>query len=87
MKYLIYNIDTLYVEARFETEQGAKTSWTRKFKKNPKLAVTDVNTFRNEIDYEVDTINILNPSAGPIKIRKSLKGTCCDPATERYHSM
>lgn len=38
-------------------------------------------------DYEVDTCNMLNPSAGTFKIRRSLKGTCCDPATERYHSM
>ena len=38
-------------------------------------------------DYLVDTINILNPKAGTFKIRRSQQGTCCDPSTERYHSM
>lgn len=38
-------------------------------------------------DYEVETVNILNPKAGPIKIRRSQKGGCCDPGTERYHCM
>jgi len=40
-----------------------------------------------EADVMVETINILNPSAGPIMIRKSEQGGCCDPGTERYHCM
>ena len=33
----------------------------------------------------VESVNIL--SGKKIKIEKSLRGTCCDPATERYHCM
>jgi len=40
-----------------------------------------------EADVMVETVNILNPSAGPIMIPKSQKGGCCDPGTERYHCM
>jgi len=40
-----------------------------------------------EADVMVETVNILNPAAGPIMIRKSEKGGCCDPGTERYHCM
>ncbi len=35
----------------------------------------------------VETINILNPKAGPIMIRRCDKGGPCDPGTERYHTM
>jgi hypothetical protein len=35
----------------------------------------------------VDTFNLMDPDKKPIKIRMSEKGTCVDPATERYHSM
>lgn len=38
-------------------------------------------------DVEVETYNILNPKAGPIMIKRSQKGGCCDPGTERYHCM
>ena len=41
----------------------------------------------HEADVMVETYNILNPKAGPIMIRKSQKGGCCDPGTERYHCM
>ena len=90
MRFLIYNTETLYVEKRFDTLGGAKASLTRKYSKGRNghlMAVTDVETFNNEIDYEVETRNILNPEAGVIMIRKSLKGTACDPGTERYHTM
>jgi len=33
------------------------------------------------------TRNILNPEAGDIEISRASKGGCCDPGTERYHSM
>ena len=36
---------------------------------------------------KVKTTNILNPEAGEFDIELSLKGGCCDPATERYHCM
>ncbi len=35
----------------------------------------------------VETINILNPSAGPIMIKRCEKGGASDPGTETYHSM
>jgi hypothetical protein len=35
----------------------------------------------------VMTHNILNPAAGEFPISRDQKGGCCDPATERYHSM
>jgi len=52
----------------------------------PQYEVMSVQAWRDG-DYEVDTINILNPKAGTFKIRRSQEGTCCDPSTERYHSM
>ncbi len=36
---------------------------------------------------EVMTCNILNPKAGEFPISRMDKGGCCDPGTERYHSM
>lgn len=36
---------------------------------------------------KVTTRNILNPEAGDIEISRGSKGGCCDPGTERYHSM
>ena len=36
---------------------------------------------------ELMTCNILNPDAGEFPISRSMKGGCCDPATETYHSM
>jgi hypothetical protein len=39
------------------------------------------------LDYDVPTHNMLNPEAGEFMIKRSLKGTSCDPATERYHTM
>jgi len=42
----------------------------------------------NQYGYnEVETRNILNPDFGPIMISLHNKGGCCDPGTERYHSM
>lgn len=38
-------------------------------------------------DVMVKTTNILNPDAGEFDIPLRDKGGCCDPGTERYHSM
>jgi len=38
-------------------------------------------------DYEVMTHNMLNRGAGEFPIAARDAGGCCDPATERYHSM
>lgn len=35
----------------------------------------------------VKTYNILNREAGEFDIDRASRGGCCDPATERYHSM
>lgn len=42
-------------------------------------------TRREEIDPMVEVINMM--SGRPVKIRKSERGTCCDPSTETYWSM
>jgi hypothetical protein len=39
------------------------------------------------LDYDVPTYNMLNREAGEFMIKRSMKDTCCDPATERYHTM
>ena len=41
----------------------------------------------NAQDILVPTYNMLDPTHKVIMIRKSLKGGCCDPSTETYHSM
>ena len=40
-----------------------------------------------EADIEVETYSIMDPERKPIMIRKSERGGCCDPATERYWCM
>lgn len=85
--------DTLVVEKRYATVGAAKAAMTRAKKRNgsPKYPATthEVMTLEQfqEADVMVETYNILNPGAGPIMIRKSQKGGCCDPGTERYHCM
>ena len=37
--------------------------------------------------HPVETRNLLNPEAGPIKISAADRGGCCDPGTETYWSM
>lgn len=88
MKYLIYNTRTLYIEKRFETERGAKVSLSRKYSKQRdghELAVTDLDTFHNEIDYDVQVRNIVGGKM--VTIKKSEQGSCCDPSRELYHTM
>ena len=41
------------------------------------------NVWGNE---QVDTSNLLNPSAGVLKISRKHRGGCCDPGTETYWS-
>ena len=85
MIHLLYNINTLHIVAEFDTERGAKISWSRKHNKDSDLAVADIETFNTSIDYEIEVKNLL--SGLPCKIKKSQQGGCCDPSTERYHSM
>lgn len=39
------------------------------------------------LDYEVETTNILGTPGNKFMIKRSLKNTCCDPSTERYHTL
>ena len=41
----------------------------------------------HEADILVETYSIMDPERKPIMIRKSERGTCVDPGTERYWSM
>lgn len=36
---------------------------------------------------QVETSNLLNPKGGVIMIARKHRGGCCDPGTERYHTM
>ena len=52
--------------------------------KRKALAMATLNKIN---DYEVMTHNLLNRDAGEFPIAARDAGGCCDPATERYHSM
>lgn len=85
MSYLIHN-DTYIIASGFNSERGAKTSLTRRWKKRyPKAEVCSREHFDNHIDHMVETVNIM--TGGKCMIRASEKGGCCDPGTERYHCM
>lgn len=83
--HVLYNINTLHIVKRFDSERGAKVSWSRKFNKDPELGVVSLEKFHNEIDHDIEVINLL--SGKPCTIKKSEKGGPCDPSTERYHCM
>lgn len=80
---------SMYGPGRYETEQAAKAQRTKAIKAgklNEDWKVISVEEF-NANEPMVETRNILNPDAGPIMIRISQRGGCCDPGTETYHSM
>lgn len=94
MSFLVYNPDNLHILAHCETIGGAKRSATKANRRNAQRERPRQETYvagtREEydaLDIEVETYNMLDPDRRPIKIRKSQKGGCCDPATERYHCM
>jgi hypothetical protein len=69
----------------YGTQKGAKTALTRKWaKKYPTARVIDNETFRRD-EPMVETFNMLNGQK--CMIQASLRGGCCDPATETYWSM
>jgi hypothetical protein len=49
--------------------------------------VCTVEHFMEHLDPMVETTNILGTPGNVVMIRKSEKGGCTDPGTERYHSM
>lgn len=83
--FLIHD-GTHIIKSGFDTEKGAKTSLTRKWKKKyPNAQVSSNEYFNNSVDHMVTVKNLL--SGLDCKIRASEKGGCCDPSTERYHCM
>jgi hypothetical protein len=92
--FIVYTAnDSLYVEKRYATVGAAKAAMTRTKKRDgsPKYPATTHEVMSleqfQEADVLVETYNMLNPKGGKVMIRKSQKGSCCDPATERYHCM
>jgi len=92
MSYFIYNPET-YARAytknqrdivRTSTERSAKAQLTKlKLDKNVWKVVSSKDFYDNEPMVEVK--NLL--SGKPVMIRISERGGCCDPSTERFHSM
>ena len=69
----------------YKTQAAAKSALTRKWsKKYPTARVIDNEAFRRDQPM-VETFNLM--SGGKCMIEASLKGGCCDPATETYWSM
>jgi len=97
MTYVVYNPDTMKVYKKqtqdrmhYADEKTAKRMATRlKNERNlpdEKVKVATLEQFNTE-DIEVPTTNILGDKGNVVMIRKSLKGSCCDPGTESYHCM
>ena len=96
MNFVVVNTNTWRPFREFSTLSAAKRSATACSKRAARKASFAAHPVIYEAmsvkdyaagDYLVETVNILNPSAGPIMIRRSEKGTCNDPGTETYHCM
>lgn len=91
--YVVYDSNTAVVYSTYQSATTASRMTTRlnnQLKKQGKPAQygwSDRDQYNQFVDVEVETYNMLDPERKPIKIRKSLKGGCCDPATETYHAM
>lgn len=96
--YVVFNIESLKAHKSTQSESAAKRMVTVLNKKvrnrlgnmnlphdSIKWAYTTSEAYE-ALDIEVETYDMLDPLRKPIRIRKSLKGTACDPATEAYHS-
>lgn len=93
MSFLVYNTVSLHIHATCDTLGGAKRSAVAINKRRARAEypregtyVTGTRAEYDALDIEVPTYNMLDPERRVIMIRKSLKGGCCDPATETYHS-
>ena len=85
MSFLIHN-GAHIIKSGFETEKGAKTSLTRKWKKKyPNAEISSYEYFHNAVDHMV-TVRVLGTDK-TCQIRASEQGGCCDPSTETYWSM
>lgn len=98
--FIVYNIDTAREILRTENETAAKAQVTRRNNKVlkslgnmnvPADAIKWAYTTREDYDQNVNvmvpTYNMLGDRNKVVMIKKSLKGGCCDPATETYHTM
>ena len=88
MFYIVHLKSNQRVMRQYKKAGSAKAAMTRSPKKYPAedFAVMSVDEWA-AADVEVETYNMMDPDRKVIMIRKSQKGTCVDPATERYHSM
>jgi fructose-1,6-bisphosphatase/inositol monophosphatase family enzyme len=71
----------------YYTERSAKTARTRRINSgtlDAKFEVMSREEF-DQLDVMVEVKNLM--SGRPVQIRKSDRGGCCDPSTERYWTM
>lgn len=84
MTYVIHN--GTHILKLCDSERGAKTSLTRKWKKRyPNAEVSSYDYFSKNVDHMVTVKNLL--SGLDCQIRASEQGGCTDPSTERFHCM
>jgi hypothetical protein len=83
----LYHKPGHYCEATYPTERGAKIACTKLNKEtfSNKFAVLTDAEFNANHNPLVPVKNLLTGTT--VMIRKSERGGCCDPSTERYHSM
>lgn len=76
---------------QFNSPRGAKTSLSALLRRTKRVAdefmVVTREYFDEYLDPMVETTNILGTPGNIVMIRKSEKGGCTDPGTERYHCM
>lgn len=85
---LVYDSTTLYIVTRTKTMSGAMRSAKAANKRNQVTTyVVGTQESYDEANVWTTTYNMLDPTRKPIAIRKADLGGCCDPATERYHTM
>ena len=74
------------LRVRRDRYKMSQSEYVRELDSLPCYTVMSLEAY-NAQDILVSTYNMLDPERRVIMIRKSLKGGCCDPATETYHSM
>ena len=99
MTYYIHDALHFSIYARYSSEAKAtrallnaqQKGWKiqgRRYNRDTVERLTVISKEEFDLaDVEVETFNLLNPNGGPVMIKRSLKGTHMDPATESYHSM
>ncbi len=88
-KFVVCTVDTARILTSCDTVAGASRSLKAQQKKHPSLQLVWVprDMYDSQINVEVETYSMMDPTRKPIKIRLADKGGCCDPATETYWSM